>query len=252
MGLADVRDWTVRHERTLTVFGAFLIFCTFVMRDNKREEYKDLVSEINAAKTAFDVRNDFSYPTWLIMDTREKVNNLNKNTRTTPELPGPKRRKEIEHQLEAAGAQYFRYMNLFIQLETLNSHLRNSNKYAQEVSDHGDQCVDALLKKEEINKKFQSLKDHEDAQTLLSTELVGVTFDVLNQEAVALQQGATQQEDFYNSLTPKIMDEVEEEEKTSKKRFDLYSKLSFWVYGLGWMLALGAKLLGGINLEATP
>jgi hypothetical protein len=243
------RDWTINHDKVITIIAAFFIFCTFLARDKKKEEYKDLVSEIHSARTTFDIRNEHSYPTSLLMEINEQVHIIRANGATrsarVPIAAKFRLRSEIQHELEDAGETYFMAMMQFDQLARLDEHLTSDSETKSQLDSHHDACIDALEKKEDVNKDFEALVAHEDEQKPLSEDdAAALTFAAVNEKALDLQQQSAKEMEFYASIFPHVVDELEREEKTGNKRLNIYSWLSFWVFAAGWALTLSAKLTG--------
>ena len=68
-----IKDFVVRHHRTLTFVGALVVFVTVVVKDGLREQLKDLVSSISAAESVFAIRNDTSTTTMWLQRLQEQV-----------------------------------------------------------------------------------------------------------------------------------------------------------------------------------
>ena len=49
-----------RHEQALTIIAAFVVFATFMIREEARENLKDIVASIDSSKTTFASRRDTS------------------------------------------------------------------------------------------------------------------------------------------------------------------------------------------------
>jgi hypothetical protein len=49
-----------KHSQLVTFFGAFIVFATFMVREEIRESLKDLVSSVETAQTVFASRRDTS------------------------------------------------------------------------------------------------------------------------------------------------------------------------------------------------
>jgi hypothetical protein len=241
------RNWTTRHDKAITLVGAFLIFCTFLARDNKKEEYKDLVSEIHNARTTFDIRYEHTYPTSLLLDINEDVQLL-KATRSatnsghSPIASNLQLNSQIQHELQDAGATYFMAMMQFDQLAKLDEHLKDETEIKSQLDSHHDACIDGLEEKEELNKDFRnSIANQGDRKPPSEGKF---TLTEVNEKALGLQQRAGKEMEFYASIYPHVVEQIEKEEKSGNERLKFYSWASFWVFALGWALTLSAKLTG--------
>jgi hypothetical protein len=56
--MGQLRRFTRKHDRLLSVIGAIIIFITFLVREAIRDDLKELVNSIDAAEGVFMIRSD--------------------------------------------------------------------------------------------------------------------------------------------------------------------------------------------------
>jgi hypothetical protein len=56
--IGQLKRFVHKHDRLLSVFGALIIFLTFLAREGFRDELKELLDSIDAAESVFMIRSD--------------------------------------------------------------------------------------------------------------------------------------------------------------------------------------------------
>jgi hypothetical protein len=56
--IGRLKRFVHKHDRLLSVFGALIIFLTFLAREKFRDELKELVDSVDAAESVFMIRSD--------------------------------------------------------------------------------------------------------------------------------------------------------------------------------------------------
>jgi hypothetical protein len=236
------KSFIVKHDQFLTVLGGLILFLTFIVKDNKREEYKELTSSISHAGTVFSVRNQ-------ILDITTKLNFISNSvdllSRLSKKLPVKESPEEVQDVLNAySAADDFTgratiELDMLTDLTTEISRLNPALKKAiAEKRKKADALQEALEKDGSLlNLKLDRTESDPDPDHEVSLAKLGARFISYTNVSIRLMSDTT-------DLRDRVMKELEELRKKSEKSLQTYSRWSVVLFVFGSSLTLIAKLMG--------
>jgi endonuclease IV len=212
-----------RHSKSISIFGALLVFVTFVSKEAKREGLKELIDSLNATESSFLTRSD-------IADIRHQVNLLESDVTELSNKLDPKERKGIDKILHSKEFEFstieLECSDLFERIQHLNSQLPNSSLHQEELDD----LKDAMDRHEkDIASAMQANQENFESEIrdyiLFFAHLHDVAYNILK--------------------------EAEKEKAIEEHRYKIWTWTSYILYTVGWLLALAGRLFGAEDLVSV-
>lgn len=262
-----------KHERLMTFIGAAILFATFLTKDWKQEQTKDLVAEIDKAREIYVLRTDLQSVHHQVTLLDDTVQQGVKHATDSGSVAS-----EIDWELT------YDQMSI-VHFETTSNNLRefakklNLRSYMKELSDLQQSNVtrhkqlDSLQAEWYIQRIDDSLKDLNsetlDASMnsfLRSLSEAGINVHDIKRRMKKEQQQSEQLkqdslsvvldrihslrysfegiDDKYDGLTLRMLQEADEIKDRQSVQLSYYNRLAIVLYCLGLSLGLIGKLIG--------
>lgn len=237
-----------KYGRVVTLFGAVIVFLTFVIKDAIREQVKDAVDSLQMAETVFRNTSQDTLHWDLTIDSfrefRDRLEDIQKN---------------IEDMKDRAGAQESSTFQGW-DMDTLTEQQNDNTTLLvldMETLSHVRRMIEKLPVKDtslfvtsltSLKARFESLKNVSDKEL----ERVHKMGDFQNKDVTgALGQqllshwteGEALRADI-SGLTAKVLTRLIEQKEADETRLKRYTWLSYVLYAIGWSLALFGRLYG--------
>ena len=234
-----------RRGKLLSFFGALIVFSTFVVKEGMREYLKNVIDSLDLAQGIFAVRKDNSV-------THSQLVLLAGNM---TEIEGLLKHVNGNRSRNLLNVAMWEEQVVTPRIASIDSSLRGIEQFIQTLPHNKDLAArllsaqkrlakDTSLNRDNVGKTRKWLDvgtNRDDPMELLITKL---TVDTLEIESSALN-------DFTTSISEDAQKAAESYRASVELRYERYSRLSYFLYTLGWTLGLAGRLYGaeGVALE---
>jgi hypothetical protein len=251
MAHQKLKTFLHRHNQLLTVIGALIVFVTYVVNDVHRERLKEMASSIAGAQSFLAIRADLR----LIKEDVEFLKQ-SESARNAPKIETAKTQAE----------SYVTEM-MMLKFRPLDAILANAN-----VSlDRASQLVRAMPQDGELDAQLQSLKA--EGKALSQKHNATLTNAMLRYRGHFRVEHGTRipdplpplnelkeldrQLDEYQKpiiawanksleFASDVVTKAEQTREQAERNYKIYTRAGYFLYTLGWSLALVGKL-GGVE-----
>jgi DNA-binding transcriptional MerR regulator len=228
-----IKDFVVRHHRTLTFIGALVVFVTFVVKDGLREQLKDLVSSISTAESVFAIRNDTSTTTMWLQRLQEQVDWVAEKIKLKGTSFSGDMVEKLHSSLEITNEMH----------ESLGVSLENISTLIEKVPGQ----LQHKKQYEELEVKLKELREKHDALLQVFTrEPMAITWTI----APLLSETQAASDDT-RSLAKDVLSAATGARKRREAVVNAATWLSYLLYTLGWGLSLVGRLYGAEDLSVS-
>ena len=227
----------------MTITGALIIFITFVVKEQKRDELKDIVSAISSAQSGYKVREDIEF---TMGETQEVIRRVDALTNDITLVNPPKRPREEYGAVVLMGE---------IRIMQINNHslLGTAVNLFEELPERPARAQDQL---NALTKRYRQLAtDVEQLKSRIAEEAVKQAQKNWNTEltySAGVRAQMTRLFDNSQALSTDIRGQRDEirriavtERMKSEQQYEKYAKFSIYLYIVGWLLGLTGKLWAG-------
>jgi hypothetical protein len=219
-----------KHGRLLTILGALIVFVTFLVKEGKRDELKELVQSLDAAQSLFEIRQENHD---ISRDVAELLGRIPGPVKLERKFPAV---EEIE---EMIGRHSFHYTSSLSNLRELLAKFPNPADLA--ALNSLQERADSL----DANRK-DAMTAIEDAKPipggLLRNALVLMAVPIALGEHLLSQD--EQLESDITAFTKGALKHADEFKAKQERIYKSYTWLSYLLYFVGWTLGLIGKLFG--------
>lgn len=230
-----------RHARTLSFFGALIVFSTFIVREGIREHLKNLSDSINFAENIFLIRMDTNeVPVFLAYENSRIGRLQDASMPQSKGMPGP------------ALSDMRDDVDLMVANTARTNASRDNIVRAVEILGTDDEVRSTMdqIKNEVATINSRSDYVHSAAVTANNSgtsdkerikQIIGKANEVSG-ECTKLRH------DTIDTLGRKIIDSAEARRQEYQHFYEQATWLSYCLYTLGWALALVGRLSGAEDL----
>jgi hypothetical protein len=244
------RGWLRRHEQAVTLVGAFIVFATFIVREEVRENLKDLVSSIETASAVFASRRDTSAVANQLNDIGTSLADISNIV-----LPGAAGAVGAYPDKASALVQGLRFRAYFLKnySASLISYLDNIDQLSERIT------VDRSETKQSEELRNQVTQFQTDCETAIDhlqpwLDEYKTESDVFDKAfakvVMPLIPRTGQLSDKIHKLGDDVLARANKIRREEESWFRLVSWLSIGLFAVGWALGVTAKLFG--LEDATP
>jgi hypothetical protein len=216
-----------RWRRVLVLLGALIVFFTFVAREHFREKYKDLVQAIETSENIFLVGGQSTFALSELHRLRRDVQYI-KGITLTMSLP--------KHSGPAVYDSGPDFDEMRTDLDDLQRALLGTSRLLSKLPDHREHETKGLwnriyeLREGAWNttKKLSEKHKPEDAQKLV-------------EDMNAVKNGIASLIFAINRFNEEAFKSAEQTRQSDEKLFERTTQISYFLYTLGWLLALAGK-----------
>lgn len=238
-----------RRERLFTLLGALILFVTFIVKDSKREEYKELVAAISNAQVVFGTRDQLltvlqrvSYTSTqlerLSLYFKHKKSSSQSEAETLADLP--ESFAAAEDMTETSSVQLTMLQDLVKKVPDAPVDLKQRIEMEKTTADK----LNESLELEEGTVAAKTGQSDSDLEPELKLEDFATRINNQMNKSLKLLQSTGQ-------LHDEAMKVVETSRAKSEETLGWYSKGSIVLYILGWSVALCAKLYGSKEMSGA-
>jgi ABC-type transporter Mla subunit MlaD len=211
-----------RHRQSLSLVGALIVFSTFVIKDAIRQDVKDTVDSLQAAEDVFVTRSENQAAAMTLASIKAYVENLSNKTDSALDYLDD----------ELSGVQ-----EMVLQGKR---NLDNLKRMIDKLPGTNAPLISSLHKLEgNYDAVFESTK----------TVSQGVADGLIRMERRAERIAAVgnQTSDLLieiQTFADKVIETSDEVRKAEERKYRRYTMLSYFLYAIGWSLALFGRLFG--------
>jgi len=239
--IQSFRGWLRRHEQAITLIGAFIVFATFIVREEVRENLKDLVSSIETASADFTSRRDTSALANQLNDIGTSLANISNIV-----LPGAAA-KDAEKASALVQSLRFRAFFLKNYSASLISYLDNIDHLSERIA------VDKSESKQPEKLRSQVTQLQTDCEAAI--DHLSPWFDEYKTESDVFDKAfgkfvlplitrSGELSDEIHKLGDDVLARANKLRREKESWFRLVSWLSIGLFAVGWALGVTAKLFG--------
>jgi hypothetical protein len=247
-GKSRLRLFLGRHDSVVIFIGAFIVFATFIFREEVREELKDLVGSIDSAQTVFATRRDVS----AIGEQLNTVGTIASDIASTV-LGG---RTEIDRQQNSVLALRFRVFATRDYAGTLAASVDNISHLLEKLDPKTAQntrLTQLRAKTTNLRNRCEEEMNHLEPWAIDAKHpKTALEMSRLNQELMPLIIDSVDVSQDIQKLAEDVLKRAEEAKKKQERRYRIVNWLSVGFFTAGWGLGLIAKLCGvdGVSAES--
>jgi hypothetical protein len=227
----------------LSLLGGLIVFFTYAIREGLREHAKDESDSLSTAESVFLIRGSGGFVPYTLdmMDRQVKlqIKQLAEKGTTRNFTSGQSPLESVVDLLRA-------------EIGLIDQGFDNCNRFQMKIE---DVSVDISEKLSKVDGTLKSLHEEEGGISAVTAQLT-------------LEGKQTVSEDFRNRLislgaetntigktmievSDSLLAQARDHERKYQTSLKILTWLSFMLYGLGWSLALAARLLGGDEAEQS-
>lgn len=237
--ITPYKQFVIEHAKFLSLFGAFLVFATFIVKDALRDNLKDLMSSLNAAQASFALRSDNNTLADKIDRLDDRLNSLQAQQDTPTQDPVSKLQTQISGML-GVGLEDIDYGGYELEriLPVVNSI---------------DSSKELTARIEQLTARREGL--HTDGKAIIRNFHAGMVkgadpqadYNAAGTWVIKCRNFKKTTMDFVNEVLRQANEAADHDEK----RMEWYTWLSYALYTLGWGLAFIGRLLGVKDLDVV-
>jgi hypothetical protein len=235
-----------RYRHVITVFGALLVFATYVVKDAIRDEIKDTVESLQAADYQFFATSEnraiFDLVKTIALVLKDEATKKHKGSETVGEAAAPIVAKVADDLMAAESLKMLieklpddetglRQLNDDLQ-KRRNSMFDTLQQITPEIQKRASTPIDDLPDEDAVSESDKRAYEMGDQLEKLEDEGAALELD--------LAKGAKQ-----------AVKRSREIRTSEEQRLRRYTHISYFLYGVGWSLALFGRLVGieGVEME---
>jgi hypothetical protein len=228
----SIRRFLIKHDLWLSILGAGLVLLTFIYKDARRDDAKDIMSALESANTQFVIRSDLHdahAQTGLILSTLGEIQNG-----LDPEILSAKGRRLI-------------FVARIVEVQGGTSDLRGRLDIMRDLAEKMPDTkgyvakVDKLIKDwEKLTAQFDSVSEEYDYDKLPTSKgnaKATQDLDVADKALFALGHNIV-------GLEQELLENAKVTAKYEEQQYRRFTFISNWTFGIGWFLGLIGKVAG--------
>jgi hypothetical protein len=248
-----VKAFIKRHDRLLTIIGALVVFVTFIVKEERRDELKEIVAAISTAQAFHGVRDDIMLLTAEIQEPIRRIDSISNEL----DLAKPPNKREFDYKSVVLTGE-------IDHMQTINySILRAAFNFFEELPKQPAKVRDTL---DNLKSRFEALK--QDRELLRSKDEQWTT-EQLRKDLRTNRNAPIPRTDKFvpemleqfnraKALETDIVearDQVFRGARAEREEYEasyrITSRWSIGLFAFGWFLGLIGKLFGVRSEESA-
>jgi hypothetical protein len=238
-----LRSFLRRKSNMVLIFGSLLVFASFIVRDEMRDDLKDISSAIAQAQSDLDMRTSLS----AILESVEGVQQVAEQISS----------RQISNKARSLGGDHMELLNLQSQGVSIGMQTNALSSFVEQLPNNAD-----------LTSRIVQFQKHFDAMTARTSDATKRISEVEMQNVFTMNLNNHEEELNNNYVIPITMawatlagelaqiqtdavKRAKEVQATRDLNYRIVNWLSIVLFALGWAFGLFTKLMGVDSESAT-